>query len=440
MKSLLLRLSTLLGGVGLLVVAVGLLFSALGLRAGVAGFSSATLGLVTSAYFVGFVGGTYFCPALIRKVGHIRAFAALASVASSLPILHALWVDPWFWGLLRLVTGVCMVGLYIVLESWLNALAPNALRGRLFAVYMAVNFVGLAIGQWLILLSDRYDFIHFALVSILFSFALLPITLTPVSEPAPVDTPALNVMRLYRASPLGSVAAAVGGLLAGAFYGLSASYAQGLGLSAPEVATLVAATILGGALFQWPVGHYSDTRDRRVVLLWVCTLGAMLAAASYALPALGGTSRILLAVLLGGAMFAIYGLSVAHTNDEVDSTRLVEFTSGLLLIHGAGAALGPTIAGTVMDVAGSASLMLYFAVVLAALALYTIKRLNTLPPIPTEDKATFVAMGGGSQMVLHMDPRNQGEPGAADDSATPSPTSETPAPAAAAETKMPEEN
>jgi MFS family permease len=418
MKSLLLRLSTLLGGVGLLVVAVGLLFSALGLRAGVAGFSSVTLGLVTSAYFVGFMGGTYFCPALIRKVGHIRAFAALASVASSLPILHALWVDPWFWGLLRLVTGVCMVGLYIVLESWLNALAPNALRGRLFAVYMAVNFIGLAIGQWLILLSDRYDFIHFALVSILFSFALLPITLTPVAEPAPVDTPALNLLRLYHASPLGTVAAAVGGLLAGAFYGLSASYAQGLGLSDSEVATLVAATILGGALFQWPVGHYSDTRDRRVVLLWVCTLGAALAAASYLLPDLGSGSRILLAVLFGGAMFAIYGLSVAHANDQVDSTRLVEFTSGLLLIHGIGAALGPTIAGTVMDQAGSASLMLYFAVILAALALYTIKRLSTVPPIPTADKASFVAMGGGSQMVLHMDPRNLGETGTGDGTAT----------------------
>jgi MFS family permease len=419
MKSLLLRLSTLLASVGLLVVAVGLLFSALGLRSGAAGFSNITLGLLTSAYFVGFGGGTYFCPALIRKVGHIRAFAALASIASSLPILHAMWVDPWFWGFLRLVTGVCMVGLYIVLESWLNALAPNALRGRLFAVYMAINFVGLAIGQWLILLSDRYDFIHFALVSILFSFALLPITLTPVSEPAPVDTPALNIMGLYRASPLGSVAAVAGGLLTGAFYGLSASYAQGLGLSASEVATLVAATILGGALFQWPVGHYSDTRDRRVVLLWVCTLGALFAAASYALPALGGTSRILLAVLLGGAMFAIYGLCVAHTNDEVDSTRLVEFTSGLLLIYGAGSALGPTLAGTVMDIAGSASLMLYFAVVLSALALYTIKRLNTLPPIPTEEKATFVAMGGGSQMVLHMDPRNLGDAPSNDDNAAP---------------------
>ncbi len=129
MGPLLWRLSALLTGVGLLVVGVGLLFSVLGLRAGLADFSSITLGLVTSAYFVGFVAGTYACPVVIRRVGHIRAFAAMASLASTMPILHALWVDPWFWGLLRFVTGVCMVGLYIVIESWLNALAPNALRG-----------------------------------------------------------------------------------------------------------------------------------------------------------------------------------------------------------------------------------------------------------------------------------------------------------------------
>ena len=131
---LLWSLSTLFLGVGLLLVGVGLLFSVLGLRAGVAQFSSITLGLVTSAYYAGFVGGTFACPILIRKVGHIRAFAAMASLASTMPILHALWIDPWFWGVLRFITGVCLVGLYIVIESWLNALAPNALRGRLFRV------------------------------------------------------------------------------------------------------------------------------------------------------------------------------------------------------------------------------------------------------------------------------------------------------------------
>ena len=410
MGPLLVRLSTLLSGVALLVVGVGLLFSVLGLRAGLADFSSITLGLVTSAYFVGFVLGTYLCPVMIRRVGHIRAFAAMASLASTMPILHALWIDPWFWGALRLVTGVCMVGLYIVLESWLNSLAPNALRGRLFAVYMAINFVGLAVGQWLILVGDRLGFVPFAMVSVMFSFALLPITMTPVDEPEPVDAPRLSLRSIYEASPVGMGAALSSGLITGAFYGMAALFAQGVGFSDAQVASFVAAAILGGAFFQWPVGHYSDTHDRRLVLMWVCIFGAGVCGLGYLLAGVSPDSLIPLAVLFGGLIFAIYGLCVAHVNDVIDSSRLVEFSGGLLLIHGIGAAIGPVAAGVVMDVAGSSSLMLYFAAVMGSLALYALKRLRYFTPVPAEEKSTFVAMGGGSQAVLEMDPRSPAEP------------------------------
>jgi MFS family permease len=378
----------------------------LGLRAGLADFSSITLGLVTSAYFVGFVVGTYACPVIIRRVGHIRAFAAMASLASTMPILHALWVDPWFWGLLRFVTGVCMVGLYIVIESWLNALAPNALRGRLFGVYMAVNFVALALGQWLILVGDRLGFVPFAMVSVMFSFALLPVTMTEVDEPPPVDAPTLSLRNLYTASPVGMAAAMASGLITGAFYGMSSVFGKAVGFSDAEVATFIAAAILGGAVFQWPVGHYSDTHDRRIVLLWVCILGAGVTGLGFVLTEHSVNALIPLAVLFGGLIFAIYGLCVAHVNDVIDSTQLVEFSGGLLLIHGIGAAIGPTMAGIVMDHAGPSSLMLYFAVVLALLAVYSVKRLSAAKPIPTEEKAEFVLMGGGSQAVLQMDPRS----------------------------------
>lgn len=413
MGPLVLRLSTLLSGVGLLVVGVGLLFSVLGLRAGVAEFSSVTLGLVTSAYFVGFVVGTYLCPMVIRRVGHIRAFAAMASLASTMPILHALWVDPWFWGALRLVTGICLVGLYIVVESWLNALAPSQHRGKLFAVYMSVNFVALALGQWLILVGDRLGFVPFAMVSVMFSFALLPITMTPVDEPEPVEAPRLSLRNLYEASPMGMAAALASGLITGAFYGMGALFAQGVGFTDAGVASFLAAAILGGALFQWPVGHYSDSHDRRLVLVWVCVLGAAVSGGAYVLSQFSGDALIPLALLFGGLMFAIYGLGVAHVNDVIDSTRLVEFTGGLLLIHGVGAAIGPTLAGAVMDAFGPASLMLYFAGVLGLLALYTLYRLRAAAAVPAEDKASFVVMGGGSQAVLQMDPRSLTEPDAA---------------------------
>ena len=402
---LLWRLSTLFLGVGLLLVGVGLLFSVLGLRAGVAQFSSTTLGLVTSAYYAGFVAGTFACPILIRKVGHIRAFAAMASLASTMPILHALWIDPWFWGVLRFITGVCMVGLYIVIESWLNALAPNALRGRLFAVYMAVNFVALALGQWLILVGDRLGFVPFAMVSVMFSFALLPITMTEVDEPEPVDAPKFSLRSLYAASPLGMAAAVASGLVTGAFYGMSTSFGTSAGFSDAGVATFMAASILGGAIFQWPVGMFSDRHDRRVVLLWVCILGAAVTTIGFVLAQYSVDALLPLALVFGGLIFSMYGLGVAHVNDVIDSSRLVEFTGGLLLLHGVGAAIGPVLAGTVMDVAGPSSLMLFYAAVMGAMALYTVKRLRYFPPVPAEQKADFVAMGGGSQAVLQMDPR-----------------------------------
>ena len=432
---LLWSLSTLFLGVGLLLVGVGLLFSVLGLRAGVAQFSSTTLGLVTSAYYAGFVAGTFACPILIRKVGHIRAFAAMASLASTMPILHALWIDPWFWGVLRFITGVCMVGLYIVIESWLNALAPNALRGRLFAVYMAVNFVALALGQWLILVGDRLGFVPFALVSVMFSFALLPITMTEVDEPAPVDAPRFSLRNLYDASPMGMAGALTSGLMTGAFYGMSAAFGTSLGFSDAGVASFMAAAIVGGALFQWPVGHYSDSHDRRIVLLWVCIVGACVSGlcfflARYAPDATG--ALIPLALLLGGLFFSIYGLSVAHVNDVIDSSRLVEFTGGLLLLHGVGAAIGPIMAGVLMDVAGPATLMLFYAAVMGAMALYAFLRLKAAAPVAAEHKADFVVMGGGgSQAVLQMDPRADTEDPSADTSPPAPGTPATPAAPAA---------
>lgn len=402
-------LSSLLSGVGLLIVGVGLLFSVVGLRAGLANFSGLTLGLVMSAYFAGFVLGTYVGPMIIRRVGHIRTFAAMASVASTMPILHALWIDPWFWGLLRLVTGVCLVGLYIVVESWLNALAPNEHRGKVFAAYMSVNFVALALGQWLILVGDRLGFVPFAMVSVLFSFALLPITLTPVNQPAPVEAPSFSLRTLYLASPLGVAVAFASGLLNGTFYSMGALYAVGVGLSDAGVAAFMAATILGGAIFQWPVGHYSDSHDRRSVLLWVCLGAAALAAVAFVLPALNVGWLVGVGLLYGGLVFTVYGLGVAHVNDVIDSSRLLEFTSGLLLVHGVGAAVGPVLAGGVMDQFGANSLMVFFAAVLVLLALYTIKRMGAAPPVPEAAKADYVVMGSGSQAVLQMDPRDTSE-------------------------------
>lgn len=400
---LLLPLSSLLSGAGLLVVGVGLLFSVLGLRAVMADFSTVVTGLIMSAYFVGYILGTYLCPAIIRRVGHIRAFAAMASIASTVPILHALWVDPWFWGALRLIAGICLVGLYIVIESWLNALAPSNHRGKVFSIYMSVTFIALALGQWLILVGEKNGFVQFALVSVLFSFALLPITLTPIKEPVSVAPPQLGLRNLYHISPLGFVGAIASGLLNGAFYGMGAVYAQAVGFSDMGVATFMAATILGGALFQWPVGHYSDRHDRRFLMLWICIGSACLATLGFFFSRASEETLILIGILYGGFVFTLYGLSVAHVNDLIDPSRVLEVTGGLLLLHGIGAVIGPTVAGAMMDILNPESLMLYFALVLSLFAVFAVYRIKAAPAVPESEKSHYVVMTGSSPVILQVD-------------------------------------
>ncbi|MBP6493476.1 MAG: MFS transporter [Rhodoferax sp.] len=407
MNKLLMPLASLLSGVGMLVVGTGLLFAAIGAQAGLAKFSGLVTGLIMSAYFAGFVYGTYACPVIIRRVGHIRAFAAMASIASALPILHALWINPWFWGGLRFVTGVCLVGLYIVVESWLNVVATSEQRGKVFAAYMAVNGVALALGQWLILVGDRFGFVPFALVSILFSFALLPITLTPVAEPQPTEAPKLGLIELFAISPIGVIGAVGSGLLNGALFSLGHVFAQGVGFSEAGIATFMAATILGGAVFQWPVGHLSDRHDRRRVLFLVCCASAAVAIAGFFLAREYEGMLIGMGVIYGGLSFTIYGLSVAHVNDLIDPSRVLEVTGGLLLLYGIGATVGPTLGGGVMDLMGPEALMLYLAGVLVLLVLciwrYALK--YPLNVGAQAEKAEYVLMGSGSQAVLQMDPR-----------------------------------
>lgn len=401
-------LASLLSGVGMLVLATGLLFAAIGAQAGLAAFPVLVTGLINSAYFAGFVFGTYACPEIIKRVGHIRAFAAMASIASTLPILHALWLNPWFWGSLRFITGVCLVGLYIVVESWLNVVAPSAQRGKVFAAYMAVSGIAMALGQWLILVGDRFGFVPFAIASILFSFALLPITLNRVDAPEPTAAPTLGVAKLFNISPIGVMGAMASGLLSGAFYSLGHVFGQRVGLSVVGIATFMGATILGGAAFQWPVGHLSDRHDRRWVLFGVCGCGAAVALVGFFFALDSEAALIGLGVIYGGLTFTVYGLSVAHVNDLIDRDRVLEVTGGLLLLHGVGAAIGPTLAGGLMDLMGPGSLLLYFTGVLLLLALGTwriiqIKPLNRGEP---GQKADYVVMGTGSQAVLALDPRS----------------------------------
>jgi MFS family permease len=265
----------------------------------------------------------------------------------------------------------------------------------------------MALGQWLILVGDRFGFVPFALASILFSFALIPITLTPVAEPSAMEVPRFVLKELFYISPIGVIGTIGSGLLGGAFYSLGHVFGQGVGFSERGIATFMAATILGGAAFQWPVGHFSDKHDRRWVLFWVCTLCSGVAALGFYLAREYEGSLIFLGIVYGGLAFTIYGLSVAHVNDLIDSKRVLEVTSGLLLLYGIGSTVGPTLAGALMDWLGPEALMLYFALVLGVLALsvWAFAPAKFMHAEESSQKTDYVVMGSGSQAVLQMDPR-----------------------------------
>lgn len=405
---LLIPLVTLLAGVSMLMVGTGLLFPAIGVHVSSANFPVIVTGLINSAYFGGFVAATFVCPAIIRLVGPIRAFAAMASIASTLPILHALWLNPWFWGGLRFLTGAVLMGLFLVAESWLVAMSPSHQRGKVFAAYMSVCGVSMAAGQWLILAGDKFGFVPFAMASILFSFALLPITLAPVTEPEPTDSPKLGLIKLFAISPIGVIGAVATGVLNSAFFSLGNVFGQRMGFSDAGVATFMAATILGGAAFQWPVGHLSDQHDRRWVLFWICVAGVAVAISGFYLALESELMLIGIGILYGGLAFTIYGVSVAHVNDLVDRSRVLEVTGGLLLLYSAGTTVGPTLAGGLMDLAGPGSLLLFFAGVLALTAMAVWYYIRARPDNHGEPghKAGYVIMGSGTQAVLQMDPRS----------------------------------
>lgn len=397
-------ISSLLGGMGILLTGSGLLGILLGLRAAHEGFGNLTIGVVMSAFYIGYMTGAWVWPPLIRRVGHIRAFASFAATAAVTSLAYGLIVDPVTWWCLRIVNGMAIMGLYMVIESWLNERARSG-RARIFSAYMMINLVAIAIGQYLIVVYGPDHLASFVIAAMLFCAGLLPIALTPLRQPVPIRTPTLSLRKLYRTSPVGVVGAFAAGLTLGAFWALSAIYARTIGLADLGIAHFTAAAIIGGALLQWPIGWFSDHHDRRVVLVWVCSAASLaLAALGLVDLAVGLPLRPLWVVPLsfgfGAFLFSIYGLAVAQTHDRFPPSEALEATRGLLLVHGLGAASGPLLCGAVMHWLPLRGFPAFIGDVTLLLALFTIARIRKEPPVPAADRSTFRPMEQGSTIII----------------------------------------
>jgi MFS family permease len=415
-------ITTLLFGIGLMLAGNGLIGTLLGVRGSLEGFSSSVIGLIMAGYFCGFVAGTFIVPRLIRGVGYVRTFAALASICSVTVLLHGLYPNPIVWFVVRAAAGVCVVGIYIVIESWLNEQTSNEQRGHIFSAYMTTTLVGLGTGQLLLQAGDISTLQLFALGSVLMSLGLVPVAFTPVKEPPLIEAHRLGLRKLYQASPLGVVGALFAGVGTGAFWGLAPVMAGGIGLDPAGISAFMALSILGGALVMWPIGHLSDRLDRRKVLAWVCLITAV--AALGALWLISWDTRLILVAgfLYGASGFSMYSLSAAHTNDHIETEHMLEATSSLQLLYGSGAIVGPLTAGFLMQWIGPTVLLAFMGITALVPAGFARWRMWVRPPVPLDDQGDWVPQFATSPAALEMHPDQENEEDSAtDDLEEPSP-------------------
>ncbi|WP_199200547.1 MFS transporter [Alkalicaulis satelles] len=386
----------------LLYMGTGLFGTLLGVRASLEDFAPAWIGLIMSSYFVGFIIGAYVCVHIIQQVGHIRAFAAFAAVFTAMALAHAIWVEVWPWVVFRLISGIAVVGLALVIESWLNAQAPADARGRVFSVYMVVNLSAVAAGQLLLMAGDPATFVLFSVAAVLFVLSLVPTTVVRVSAPAPQPAGGLGLKALLKASPVGVIGCLVSGIVGGAFWGMAPVFITDLGYDRNQVAVFMFVAIVGGMISQFPVGRFSDSRDRRKVIAGVTILASVAAALVSVTAAISFNALIGAAFLFGALVFPIYGLTVARTHDMLRPDQVLEATRGLLQFFAIGAAIGPFAAGVLMGVLGGYALFGGMAAALAAMGAYCIYRLRKGKALAPEEQCHFVPIYATSQEALAM--------------------------------------
>ncbi|MEQ8817319.1 MAG: MFS transporter [Thalassobaculum sp.] len=397
-------IAALLLSIGLLQAANGLFGSLLGVRLGLdPQFSASVAGLVLSGYFVGLVLGCLTCGRIIERVGHVRAFAALVSIVSATAVAHAFAVEPVYWFVLRVAFGFCMAGVYMVAESWMNGAATNATRGALLSIYMVVQYGAMGAGQFLLNLSDPASFVLYGVASILFSLALVPITLARSAASGEVGRSALGFIALYRISPLGIVGSFGSGTLSGAVFATASVYAATIGMAVSQIAIFVSSGILGGLVVQWPLGKLSDRFDRRTVLTGCFFAAAVLAAVLAFSPGLGFWPFVILAGAYGGVAVTLYSIAVAHANDHIEANDLVAASAGLLLAYSLGAVIGPIASTNAIALVGPSGFYGFGVVVATLVGLFALWRM-TRRAAP-EDQGPFVAVPRTSPMVSDLDPR-----------------------------------
>jgi MFS family permease len=404
MRQTFLPIAALLLGAAILLLGTGLQAVLLPVRAGLEGFSILSIGFMGTTHAVGFIVGCFITPSIIRRVGHIRTLAVLSAIAAATMLIYPLLLNASAWILLRVMTGLSLAGLAMITESWLNEKATNTSRGTIFSIYMVVNLGAITLGTLLLGAADPSAFTLFSITAIALICSLIPTALTTAAAPVPASRVKLDVRRLYANSPVSVGGCLAVGLANGAFSALGAVFGQRLGLETADIALFMAASLLGGALAQYPLGRLSDRIDRRKVILFcavsAATLGFALAVVPIYVTDLSPRVFIAAIAVFGFVIFPLYPIAVSHANDFSSREEFVATSGGLLVIYGIGAVIGPALGALAMRQLGDGGLFVFTAVIHTLFAAFTLYRLRQRAAPPTAEKPGYVDISRSSTPAL----------------------------------------
>lgn len=406
-REILVSVRSLLGGAAAFMAGNALLGVVLPLRMEAAGYPVALTGAIMAAYYFGLAIGGLHGKHVIFRIGHIRAFAVFAALTAATTLAYAVFEHPAAWLVLRVVNGFCIAGMTAAIESWLNTKSRNETRGRVLSFYMVTFFLATALGQTLVNLADVGTPDLLMLAASLIGLSLIPVAMTRLGEPNLSDSGVLNVRQLFAASKVGVVGAGVAGLMVGSFYALGVVFAIKIGLSVSEAALFMSVVVLGGLVFQLPIGVLADRYDRRFVMS-----GALLAVgiawgtlAGFVASGLPFTALLIVGMAFGGAMSSVYPLCVAQTFDRLERRYYVAASGRLLMVYSIGATVGPVLASVLMSIYGPSSFFLFEATVAVLYAAFVFVYASRRPSLPVDQREKYVPLPDVTPIVMGLDPR-----------------------------------